>query len=232
MVGLIPENGFFRADDGTVLNTPLLRGIVALLFLIGLTAGLAYGYTVGAFKKADDVINGMNDSIKTLVTYLVLVFFAAQFVAWFRWSNLGFLLAVNGADFLQNTNIGLVPLMIIVAVFTAFINLFMGSASAKWVILAPVFIPIFMLLGFSPELAQAVYHVGDSPFNIVTPLLPYFALIIVYYQKYDKNAGIGTIIASTLPFSIACFVTWMVLLIAWVLLGIPLGPGAPLFYGM
>ena len=230
--GLIPENGIFRGNDGSLLQTPLLGGIVALLFLLGATAGAVYGFTVGKFKKAEDIINGMNESFKTLITYLVLVFFAAQFVAWFRWSNLGFLLAIGGADILQNANIGLIPLILIVATFTAFINLFIGSASAKWAILAPVFVPIFMLLGFSPELAQAVYHVGDNTTNIISPLLPYFALIIVFYQKYDKSAGIGTIVACMLPFSIAFFICWMTFLIGWILIGLPLGPGVSIFYGM
>ena len=229
-IGLIPENGIFRGNDGSLLQTPLLRGIVTLLFLIGASAGAIYGFTVGKFKKAEDMITGMNDSFKTLVSYLVLVFFAAQFVAWFRWSNLGLLLAVNGAEILENAKIGMVPLLIIVSLFTGFINLFIGSASAKWAILAPVFIPIFMAMGFSPELAQAVYHVGDSPTNIISPLLPYFALIIVFYQKYDKNAGIGTIIASTLPYSISFFVCWLIFLIAWILIGIPLGPGVEIIY--
>ena len=231
-IGLFPENGIFRGNDGSMLQTPLLGGIVALLFLLGASAGAVYGFTVGKFKKAEDVINGMNESFKTLITYLVLVFFAAQFVAWFRWSNLGFLLAIGGADVLQDANIGLIPLILIVATFTAFINLFIGSASAKWAILAPVFVPIFMLLGFSPELAQAVYHVGDNCTNIISPLLPYFALIIVFYQKYNKGAGIGTIIACMLPFSIAFFISWMTFLIGWVLLGLPLGPGVSLYYGL
>ena len=231
-IGLIPENGIFRGSDGSILQTPLLGGIVALLFILGASAGAIYGFTVGKFKKAEDIINGMNDSFKTLVTYLVLAFFAAQFVAWFRWSNLGFLLAIGGADFLQESEIRLIPLLIIVSLFTAFINLFMGSASAKWAILAPVFVPIFMLMGYSPELAQAVYHIGDNTTNIISPLLPYFALIIVFYQKYDKNAGIGTIVASMLPFSIAFFVCWMLFLIGWILIGLPLGPGVSIYYGM
>ena len=229
---LIPENGILRGNDGSVLQSPVLRGFISLLFLITGTAGIAYGYTVGKFKKPDDVINGMNDSFKTLVAYLVLVFFAAQFVAWFRWSNLGLLMAINGADVLQSANIGLIPLVIIFCLFAAFLNLFIGSASAKWAIIGPVFIPIFMLLGYSPELSQAVYRVGDSVTNIITPMMSYFALIIVYYQKYDKKAGIGTIMACMIPYSIAFFIVWMILLIGWIMLEIPLGPGSPMFFGV
>jgi aminobenzoyl-glutamate transport protein len=231
-IGLIPENGILRADDGTVLNSPVLRGFISLLFLTCASAGIVYGYTVGKFKKADDVVKGMDDNIKTLASYLVLVFFAAQFVAWFRWSNLGLLIAINGADILRNLNIGLIPLVIIFVIFAAFMNFFIGSASAKWALIGPVFVPIFMLLGYSPELSQAVFRVGDSITNIVSPMMSFFALIIVYYQKYDKNAGIGTLVATMLPFTIAFFIGWTALLIVWILFGLPLGPGVPLYYGM
>ena len=233
--GLIPENGFLRGMDGSVLTSPVLRGFIALLFFIGATAGAVYGFITGTFKKAADVIGSMNDNIKTLASYLVLVFFAAQFVAWFDWSNLGRLLAINGANFLQGTDIHLISLVIIFILITATINLVMGSASAKWALMGPVFVPIFMLLsneyGYapSPEFTQAVYRVGDSITNIITPILPYFALIIVFYQKYDKKAGIGTIISHMIPFTIALFIGWVALLIGWILLELPLGPGAPMF---
>jgi len=228
--GLIPENGILRGEDGSLLKTPVLRGFIALLFIMAATAGIVYGYTVGKFKKGEDVINAMVDNIKTLAPYLVMVFFAAQFVAWFDWSKLGMLLAIKGAGALQSADIGLIPLVIMFILFTAFINLFMGSASAKWAIIGPVFIPIFMLLGYSPELSQATFRVGDSITNIITPLLPYFALIITFCQKYDKKAGIGTIIANMLPYTIAFMICWVVLLIAWILIGLPLGPGVILTY--
>jgi aminobenzoyl-glutamate transport protein len=231
-IGLIPENGILRGNDGGMLNSPVLMGFVSLLFLTTASAGAVYGFTVGKFKKGEDVITGMNDSFKTLVAYLVLVFFAAQFIAWFRWSNLGLLLAINGAEALQSANIGLIPLVIIFVLFTALTNFLMGSASAKWAIMGPVFVPIFMLLGYSPELSQAVFRVGDSITNIVSPVMSYFALIIVYYQKYDKNAGIGTIIATMLPFTIAFFIGWTLLLVVWILFELPLGPGVPLYYGV
>jgi len=231
-IGLIPENGILRANDGSILNSPVLKGFISLLFLTTASAGAVYGYTVGKFKKGGDVINGMTDSFKTLVSYLVLVFFAAQFVAWFRWSNLGLLLAINGADALQNADIGLIPLLILFVIFTAFTNFLMGSASAKWAIMGPVFIPIFMLLGYSPELAQAAFRVGDSVTNIISPMMSFFALIIVYFQKYDKKAGIGTIIATMMPFTIAFSIAWVALLIVWILLGLPLGPGVSLYYGI
>ncbi|MCL2005536.1 MAG: AbgT family transporter [Planctomycetaceae bacterium] len=232
LIGLLPENGFLRCDDGTVLGSPALKGFIALLFLAACSVGVVYGFTVGTFTKAEDVIDAMSNSMKTIASYLVLVFFAAQFVAWFNWSHIGLLIAINGASMLKEANIGLVPLIVIFVTFAACLNLFMGSAAAKWAVIGPVFVPIFMLLGYSPELAQAVYRVGDSVTNIITPMMSYFALIIVYYQKYDKNAGIGTLVATMLPFSIALYISWTLLLIGWVLLELPLGPGSPLYYGM
>ena len=229
---LIPENGILRANDGSILQSPVLKGFISVLFLMTASAGAVYGFTVGKFKKGGDVITGMNDSFKTLVSFLVLVFFAAQFVAWFRWSNLGLLLAINGASALQNADIGLIPLVIIFVLFAAFMNFFMGSASAKWAIIGPVFVPIFMLLGYSPELAQAAFRVGDSVTNVISPMMSFFALIIVYFQKYDKKAGLGTLIATMLPFTIAFTIAWAGLLIVWILLGLPLGPGVSLYYGV
>jgi aminobenzoyl-glutamate transport protein len=229
-VALLPENGILRGADNSILHSPLLKGFISVLFLVAGSLGVVYGYVAGTFKKHDDVINGMTDSFKELIAFLVLVFFAAQFVAWFKWSNLGLLIAIQGAGWIQSMNVGLIPLVIMFILFAGFINLFMGSASAKWAILGPVFIPIFMLLGYSPELSQAVYRVGDSVTNIISPMMSYFALIIVFYQKYDKKAGIGTIIATMLPYSVAFFVVWTILLILWIWLGIPLGPDAGLFY--
>jgi len=230
LVGILPENGTLRGADGTILHSPLLKGFIAFLFLVATSLGVVYGYTVGVFKKSGDVIDGMSESFKSLVSFLVLVFFAAQFVAWFQWSNLGVLLAINGAELLRSLNIGLIPLVILFIIFSGFINLFMGSASAKWAIMGPIFIPIFMLLGYSPELSQAVYRVGDSVTNIISPMMSFFALIIVYFQKYDKKAGFGTIMANMLPYSIVFFVGWVLLLIVWILLSLPLGPEAPLYY--
>jgi aminobenzoyl-glutamate transport protein len=230
--GVVPDQGFLRGPDNSVLHSPLLKGFISVLFIVGATTGIVYGYVTGTFKKHEDVIDGMNNSFKQLVSFLVLVFFAAQFVAWFRWSNIGVIMAIKGADILQAMNIGLIPLILIFILFSGFINLFMGSASAKWAILGPVFIPMFMLLGYSPELSQAVYRVGDSVTNIISPMMSYFALIIVYYQKYDRKAGLGTLIGTMLPYSFVFFLAWSLLLIIWVLLGLPLGPGAGLYYNL
>lgn len=230
LIGSIPENGILRSPEGSLLHSPLLRGVVTLLFVIAGTMGIVYGLTVGKFKNDADIMEGMAESMKTLATYLVLVFFAAQFVAYFKVSNLGIVLAVNGAETLQTANLNIYVLMILFILFAATINMLMGSASAKWAILAPVFIPIFMLMGYSPELSQAVFRIGDSVTNIISPMMSFFALIIAFFQKYDKDSGIGTIISTMLPYSIIFFIVWSLLLIVWIYFKIPLGPDSPLFY--
>lgn len=228
--GLIPDHGFLRGSDNSVLHSPVLKGFISVLFIIATSCGVVFGYVAGTFKKHEDVINGMNHSFKGLVSFLVLVFFAAQFVAWFKWSNMGMLIAIKGAAWLQSIDIGLIPLVILFVLFSGFINMFMGSASAKWAIMGPVFIPMFMFLGYSPELSQTVFRIGDSVTNVISPMMSFFALIIVYYQKYDSKAGIGTLIATMLPYSMAFFIGWTLMLIVWIWIGLPLGPEAGLFY--
>lgn len=232
LIGIVPEDGFFRGGDGGILSSPLIKGVVAMLFITAGAAGLAYGFATGKFKNDADVMKGMASSMKTLATYLVLVFFAAQFVAYFKWSNLGIILAVKGAELLMSLEIGLIPLMILFILLSAAINMLMGSASAKWAILAPIFIPMFMIMGYSPELSQVVYRIGDSVTNVISPMMSFFALIIAFVQKYDPEAGIGTIIAAMVPYSITFLIFWIILLVIWLTLGIPLGPDAGIHYVM
>lgn len=230
LLGLLPSDGILRGPDGSLINSPVMKGIISFLFLIAGSMGVVYGAITGKFKNDGDVANGMAQSLKTLAHYIVLVFFAAQFVAFFKWSNLGVILAISGAEVLVDANLGVIPLMLLFIILAAFVNMLMGSASAKWAIMAPIFVPIFMLLGYSPELSQAVYRIGDSVTNVVSPMMSFFALIIAYFQKYDKNAGMGTIISTMIPYSILFFVGWSILLILWITLGLPLGPGAGLYY--
>ena len=230
LIGLIPEDGFFRGPNGELLKSPLLKGVVTLLFLVAGIAGVVFGIAVKKFKSDADVMKGMADSMKSLATYIVLVFFAAQFVAYFKESNLGIYIAVQGAEALKAADLNIYILMILFIVFAAMINMLMGSASAKWAIMAPVFIPIFMLMGYSPELSQVVYRIGDSVTNLISPMMSFFALIIAYVQKYDSKAGIGTIISVMIPYSILFFISWTILLMVWIYFGWPLGPGAELYY--
>ena len=232
LIGIIPANGFFRGPDGGLLTSPLIKGVVAMLFITAGATGLVYGMVTGKFKNDSDVVNGMGDSMKTLALYLVLVFFAAQFVAYFKWSNLGIIMAVKGANLLMASEIGLIPLMILFILLSATINMLMGSASANWAILAPIFIPMFMIMGYSPELSQVVYRIGDSVTNVISPMMSFFALIIAYIQKYEPKAGIGTIIATMIPYSLAFLLVWILLLVAWLLLDLPLGPDAGIHYIM
>ena len=166
----------------------------------------------------------MKEGMESLALFMVLVFFAAQFVAYFKVTNLGMILAIKGAELLQASGLGPIPLMLAFILLAAGINLCMGSASAKW-----AFIPMFMLLGYSPELVQGVYRIGDSSTNMISPMMSFFALIVAFVQRYDSKAGIGTVVATMLPYSVAFLVVWMILLVGWLLLGLPLGPGAGLY---
>jgi aminobenzoyl-glutamate transport protein len=209
-----------------------MDGVITIIFLLFGVTGLVYGVVTKKYTNDEQVMKGMGESMKALGMYIVLVFFAAQFVAYFKWSNLGMIIAIKGAEGLMATNLGIIPLMILFVIFAGAINMLMGSASAKWAILAPIFIPMFMFLGYSPELSQVVYRIGDSVTNIISPMMSFFALIIAFIQKYDSKAGIGTIISTMLPYTLLFGLAWIILLIAWILLGLPLGPDAGLFYSM
>jgi aminobenzoyl-glutamate transport protein len=197
--------------------------IIALAFLI---TGIFYGKVAGTIQNDKDVAKALSNSMIAMGYYIVLAFIAAQFIAYFSWSNLGAIMSINGADFLKSTGITGAPLLILFILVSMLLNLFVGSASAKWAIMAPVFVPMFMLMGYSPELTQAAYRIGDSTTNIITPLMPYFPLVVAFGQKYDKNLGMGTLIAMMLPYAIAFLLGWSILLILWFVLGLPLGPGA------
>jgi aminobenzoyl-glutamate transport protein len=225
-LALLPGSGMLRGMDGSLLKSPLLTGFIAVLFFIAALPGITYGIVIKRYKSDRDVIRDMETNMKALAAYIVLVFFAAQFVYYFKWSNLGIIIAIKGAGILSASGLGMIPLMILFIILSASLNMLMGSASAKWALLAPIFIPMFMLMGYTPELSQVVYRIGDSVTNIISPMMSFFALIIVFFEKYDKKAGIGTLIATMLPYTIVFFIVWVFLLVVWVLLGWPLGPGA------
>ena len=231
VVCCIPQNSFFRGTEGQLLGkSPLIDGIVLIIALLFFIPGVAFGKTTGTFKDDKDVSNAMAKAMADMGTFLALAFVSAQFIKYFEYSKLGTILALAGATFFKSINIGLIPLMIIFVLFTAFMNLFMGSASAKWNILAPVFVPMFMLLGYSPELCQLAYRVGDSCTNIITPMMTYYAVIIMFAQRYDRKAGIGTLTATMIPYSIAFLVCWSILLIIWLTAGLPIGLNTSIYY--
>ncbi|MCC5931268.1 MAG: AbgT family transporter [Cyclobacteriaceae bacterium] len=228
--GLIPQDGYLRnPENGDILKSPFMSGIVALIFLGAAMAGIAYGVGAKTLKNDSDVMRGMAKAMETLGGYIVLVFFAAQFVAYFNWTNIGLISAVKGAELLQSSGLGPIPLMISFVLISAIINLVMGSSSAKWAIMAPVFIPMFMLLGYSPEFTQVAYRIGDSVTNIISPMMSYFALIVAFIQRYDDKTGIGTVISLMLPYSVVFLLGWMVMLILWIVFDLPLGFGAGMF---
>jgi aminobenzoyl-glutamate transport protein len=229
--GLVPSGGFLRdpQTDG-VLRSPFLAGIVAIIFFGGALVGLAYGLGAGTIRNDSDVMRSMEKAMATMSLYLVLAFFAAQFVAFFNWTHLGVITAVKGAEVLRASGIGGIPLIISFVVVTVLLDLVLGSASAKWAVMAPVFVPMFMLLGYSPELTQAAYRIGDSVANIITPLMSYFPLVVAFAQRYDKKAGIGTVMATMIPYSVTFFIFWTLLLVIWYVAGLPLGPGAGIYY--
>lgn len=229
---MFPENAPLRSLDeasGKVnLNEFLAHGLIPAMLLLFLIPGIAYGRTVGTIKTSHDLIDAMTKSMASMAGFLVIAFFAAQFVEYFSKTNLALILAKNGAEFLQSINLQGLPLLLMFVLLTAFLNLFIGSASAKWAIMAPIFVPMMAELGLSPALTQVAYRIGDSSTNIITPLMNYFAMIVVFMQKYDKKAGLGTLTSMMLPYSFTFIVSWSGLMVIWYLLGLPLGPGAPL----
>ncbi len=228
--GTVPADGFLRdPQTGSLLRSPFMSGIVALIFFAGLVLGLAYGIGARTVRNDSDVVKAMGRAMETLGVYLVLVFFAAQFVAYFNWTNLGLIFAIKGAAALQASGLGTIPLIVAFILVSATINLFMGSASAKWAIMAPVFVPMFMLLGYTPEFTQAAYRIGDSTTNVISPMMTYFALIIAFMQRYQSSAGLGTLVATMLPYSLTFMIGWTLMLVAWILLDLPVGPGAALY---
>ncbi|MBL9148860.1 MAG: AbgT family transporter [Phycisphaerae bacterium] len=199
--------------------------VVPMLLILFLLPGIAYGISTRAIKNDRAVAKMMGDTMSTMGSYLVLAFFASQFIAWFNWSNLGSLVALTGAEAVRDANVPKMALPFVLVLLAAFINLLVSSASAKWAMMAPVFVPMMMSLGIAPELTQAAYRVGDSVTNMITPLNAYLVIILVYMQRYAPKAGLGSIISMMLPYSLAFLVGWMVLLGLWMALDLPLGPG-------
>jgi len=227
-----PADSAWRAAGGELATAaaPLMKSIVPLIFLLFLVPGVLYGYVSGSVKTHRDVVAGMSQAMSGLGYYVVMAFFAALFIAEFGRSNLGALLALQGGAWLQAAAMpGAVTLLGII-VLTGVVNLFVGSASAKWALLAPVFVPMLMQLGISPDLTQAAYRVGDSTTNIITPLMPYFPLVVVYCQRYVRSTGIGTVVAMMVPYSAGFLSVWTVFLLLYWLIGIPLGLQASYVY--
>jgi aminobenzoyl-glutamate transport protein len=220
-----PADSSWRGPTGslTELGAPLMASIVSLIFVLFLLPGTVYGVRAGTVTSSRDIIEGMTRAMHSMAYYLVIMFFIAQFIYAFSQSNLGVLLALEGAAALKALGLPAALTITGIILLTGLLNLFVGSASAKWALLAPIFVPMLMELGISPDLAQAAYRVGDSTTNIITPLMPYFPLVVVYSQRYIKNTGIGTVTAMMIPYSVTFLALWTVYLLVYWTLGVPLG---------
>jgi p-aminobenzoyl-glutamate transporter AbgT len=227
---LVLTNAELSQPQLTAANAPLMQAIVPLIFLIFLLPAIVYGYVAGTVQSHRDIIKGMSKAMSTMGYYIVLAFFASLFIAAFGQSNIGALLALKGAGLLKALALPGQVTIIGIILLKALVNLLIGSASAKWALLAPIFVPMLMQLGHSPELTQAAYRIGDSTTNIITPLMPYFPLVVVFAQRYVKKTGIGTLVSLMLPFSITFIIVWTIMLLVYWALGIPLGLQAPYNY--
>ncbi len=223
---VIPGTPLIDEDGGAGRMQPFYQSLVAGFFLLFLACGWAYGSATGSVRDHRDIVRMMSESMADLGYYLVLAFAAAHFVAMFNWSNLGLIFAVKGAGLIQASELPMAILLVMMVIMTALINLFIGSASAKWALLAPVLVPMLMLVGVSPEMSTATYRVGDGATNIITPLMPYFPLILTFCKRWDKDFGLGSLAATMVPYSIWLLLTGTILVVVWVVLGLPLGPGA------
>ncbi|MDG1985877.1 MAG: AbgT family transporter [Planctomycetota bacterium] len=233
---VLPEGGAFRAPGAAVDATfvekirPALKSVVALIFVFFIVPAVVYGRLAGTMRTDRDVIDGMSKAMSSMGLYMVLVFFAAQFVAFFKWTNLGLILAISGANFIESANLSGPIIFLPFILMCCFVNLMLGSASAQWAITAPIFVPMLMLSNYTPEVIQAAYRIGDSTTNPITPMMSYFGLILAFATRYDRKLGIGTIVATMLPYSIAFLAGWVVLFYLWVFVfGLPVGPGTELY---
>lgn len=227
---VFPENGPLRGEHGSIITSPFMDSIIFIMMLVFLVPGIVYGIATKTVHNDKDIAGLMTSSLETMAGFILLIFFAAQFVALFDYTNLGTIIAVKGANLLETLQFKGIFLLVALILITMIINIFIAADSAKWAIMAPVFIPMFMQTGISPEMTQAAYRIGDSATNIISPLMPFFPLVVAFAQRYGKQYGIGTIVSLMLPYSIAILVTWTIFFVIWYLLGIPIGPGANLSY--
>ena len=231
LAAIIPENGLLRNPEtgSLIVDSPLMASVVPLVMIFFIVPGLFYGIGSKTMKSSKDLAALLGKAMSSMGPYIVLVFVAAQMLAYFNASNLGAIIAIKGAEALDAVGFKGIPLFISFIIFVALVNILIGSASAKWAILAPIFVPMFMYLGYHPAFTQMMYRIGDSITNPITPMFPYLVLLLAFAQKFDKKAGLGTLIAGLFPYSIFFGISWIILLTVWYLLGLPVGPDAPIF---
>lgn len=222
----LPTNALLRhPETGSLIVSPFMDSLVAIMFLFFFVPALAYGIGSKNIRSDKDVAEQLSKAMSGMGYYIVLAFIAAQMITYFGWSNLGAIIAIKGAELLQNIGLVGLPLLIAFIIFTAIVNLLIASSSAKWALLGPVFVPMFMILGYSPAFTQVAYRIGDSITNTITPMLAYFAILLSFARKLDKNMGVGTLISSLIPYTFAYGIFWIILFSVWYFLGLPLGPG-------
>lgn len=235
MLMIIPSGAILRHPENGgifVAGSPFMNAMIPIVAITFFIPSLVYGLSTGEIKKGGDVARLLTLAMGDLSNYIVLAFVASQFVAYFSWSNIGAILAVKGAEFLQTINAPIPVLLVLVIIFTGLLNLVLGSLTAKWAMMAPILVPMFMLLGINPAATQMAYRIGDSVTNVITPLFPYMVFILAQCKKYDKDIGVGTVITNMIPFSVGFFLFWSLLLVIWCVLGLPFGPGGPVAYVM
>ncbi|MBO8175891.1 MAG: AbgT family transporter [Bacillus sp. (in: Bacteria)] len=228
-ITIIPEQAPLRGENGGIIISPFMSSLVPIIMGLFLFPALAYGIVTKEIRSDKDVAQAMGNAMGTMGLYIVLAFFAAQFITYFNWSNLGIVMSIKGADVLKELGLTGLPLFIGFILISALLNIFIGSASAKWAILGTVFVPMFMQLNYSPAFTQMAYRIGDSITNPITPMFAYFAILLALAQKYDKNMGLGSLIAVMIPYSVVFAIGWIALFIVWFVFGLPLGPGASIY---
>jgi aminobenzoyl-glutamate transport protein len=216
-----PETGDIIGDS------PFMSSLIVIISAAFLAAGIAYGRVVGTVKGSDDILAMITKSWVSLVSLIFLFMLIAQFIAYFDFSNMAQVAAVWLGDILEDLDLGDIWLLLGVLVVTLVVDFLIPAKIAKWAILAPIFVPLMLRLGVEPQTVLASYRVGDSPVNVLTPLMPYFALMVVFAKRYQRDAGIGTVIALMMPYALIVTVVWVLFFVAWYALGIPLGPGWP-----
>ncbi|MGA4516638.1 AbgT family transporter [Solibacillus silvestris] len=221
---LIPNSPLLN-DDGTILRSPFLSGIIPIILAFFVIVGITFGVTTKKIQKAADVPNIMAEAIKDLSSYIVLIFMIGQFIGYFNWSNIATWTAVHLADFLAAINLTNIFAIILFVLLVAVLSLFIISGSALWSLVAPIFVPTFLVLGYHPAFIQLAYRIGESSTNMVTPLNTYFAIILGFMQVYNKKAGIGTLMSLMIPYTIIFLIFWILLMLIFVIFNIPIGPG-------
>lgn len=225
----IPSNGMMRGEDGSVLNGTLITGLVPILIIYFILVGVAYGIAAGTLKSSNDVPKYMADSLSGLTGYIVLAFVIAQFINMFSYTNLGMVIAVKSSDLLESVGFTGLPMIIFFILLCCIVNLFMTSGSAKWYIFAPILVPMLMNLGYTPAFAQVIYRIGDTCTNAITPIYPYIPIALGMAKKYDKDFGMGSLIALMLPYAFTFLIAFIIQMIIWVVFNLPLGPGVSVF---